>query len=111
MLVREKIERTTYQAGESRADVFLPNSSTLAQKASELRSEPREVPSIAPADPAKRPDASATAAEPKSPPAGNRRVRWALFALLPIAAVAGAYWYVTGGRRLVAQHPLCEAAR
>ena len=72
MLVREKIDRTNYQAGESRADVFLPNSSTLAQKASELRSEPREVPSIAPADPAKRPDASATAAEPKSPPAGNR---------------------------------------
>jgi len=25
------------------------------------------------------------------------RLRWALFALLPIALIAGAYWYVTGG--------------
>jgi membrane fusion protein, multidrug efflux system len=109
MLVREKIDRIDNQAGESRADVFLPNSSTLAQKASELRSEPREVPSIAPADPAKRPDASAIAAEPKSPPAGNRRVRWALFALLPIAAVAGAYWYVTGGRLMSTDDAYVEA--
>jgi membrane fusion protein (multidrug efflux system) len=33
---------------------------------------------------------------PKSPP--RRRVRWALFALLPFALIAGGYWYVTGGQ-------------
>ncbi len=109
MLVREKIDRPDDQAGESRADVSLPNGSTLAQKASELRSEPREVPSIVPTGPAKRPDASATAAAPKSPPAGNRRVRWALFALLPIAAIAGAYWYVTGGRIMSTDDAYVEA--
>jgi membrane fusion protein, multidrug efflux system len=33
---------------------------------------------------------------PQSPP--RRRVRWALFALLPLALIAGGYWYVTGGQ-------------
>jgi len=28
----------------------------------------------------------------------RRSVRWALFALLPLALIAGAYWYVTGGQ-------------
>jgi membrane fusion protein (multidrug efflux system) len=27
----------------------------------------------------------------------RKRLRWVLFALLPIALIAGAYWYVTGG--------------
>jgi membrane fusion protein (multidrug efflux system) len=98
MLVRERIDRTNNQVDESRADVFSANSSTLAHRASELRSEPREPPSITPIGPAKRPDATATAADHKPPPARNQRVRWALFALLPIAAAAGAYWYVAGGQ-------------
>jgi membrane fusion protein, multidrug efflux system len=33
---------------------------------------------------------------PQSPP--RRRVRWALFALLPLALIAGGYWYVAGGQ-------------
>jgi membrane fusion protein, multidrug efflux system len=28
----------------------------------------------------------------------RRLVRWALFALLPLASIGGAYWYVTGGQ-------------
>jgi membrane fusion protein, multidrug efflux system len=32
----------------------------------------------------------------QSPP--RRRVRWALFALLPLALITGGYWYVTGGQ-------------
>jgi membrane fusion protein (multidrug efflux system) len=63
-----------------------------------LRSEPREPPSITPADPAKRPDAIAAAGDHKLPPARSQRVRSALFALLPIAAAAGACWYVAGGQ-------------
>jgi membrane fusion protein, multidrug efflux system len=98
MLTAEKIDRTNSRADELRADVSSSNSSPLAHKISELRAEPRELPAIAPADPAKRPEAAATAGEQKSPSARNRRVRRALFALLPIAAVAGAYWYVTGGQ-------------
>jgi membrane fusion protein (multidrug efflux system) len=34
--------------------------------------------------------------EPQTP--RRRWLRWALFALLPLALIAGAYWYVTGGR-------------
>jgi membrane fusion protein, multidrug efflux system len=35
---------------------------------------------------------------PQSP--RRRRVRWALFALLPLALIAGGYWYVTGGQMM-----------
>jgi membrane fusion protein (multidrug efflux system) len=98
MLTAEKIDRTSHQADELRADVSSSNSSTAVHKVSELRAEPREVPRGAPADPAKRSEAVAAAGDHKSPPARNQRVRRALFALLPIAALAGAYWYVTGGR-------------
>ena len=97
MLTSEKIDRTNNRADELRAGVSSPNSSSIAHKVSELRSEPRELPSIRPVDPAKRPDAVATG-DQKSPPARIQRVRWTLFALLPIAAVAGAYWYATGGK-------------
>jgi membrane fusion protein (multidrug efflux system) len=31
-------------------------------------------------------------------PPRQRRVRWALFALLPFALIGGAYWYITGGQ-------------
>ena len=33
--------------------------------------------------------------------------RWALFALLPIALLAGAYWYVTGGQIMSTDDCLC----
>jgi len=95
MLTAEKIDRTGVRADGLRADVSLSNSSPLAHKVSELRSEPREMPSV---DPAKQPDVAATPRDRKSPPARNERVRRALFGLLPIATLAGAYWYVTGGQ-------------
>ena len=40
------------------------------------------------------------ASKPEKAPQSPRRrwVRWALFALLPFALAAGAYWYVTGGQ-------------
>jgi membrane fusion protein, multidrug efflux system len=97
MLTAEKIDRTNNRAGELRAGVSSSNSLSFAQKVSELRSEPRELPSIIPVDPAKLPAAVATG-DQKSPPARNQRIRRTLFALLPIAAVMGAYWYTTGGQ-------------
>jgi hypothetical protein len=69
MLVREKIDHIDDQADELRADVPSPNSSTVAHKVSELRSERREPPSVTPIDPAKRPDPVATAEDHKSSPA------------------------------------------
>jgi membrane fusion protein (multidrug efflux system) len=55
------------------------------------RSEP---PRVEPRPPVER------SAEPEPPPpAGRRRwLRWTLFALLPLALIGGAYWYVTGGQ-------------
>jgi membrane fusion protein, multidrug efflux system len=48
---------------------------------------PSDIPAERPAAPAKTPQSPA-----------RRRVRWALFALLPLALIAGGYWYVTGGQ-------------
>jgi membrane fusion protein (multidrug efflux system) len=48
--------------------------------------------------PANPPAANPAAGDNVLRPAHNRRIRWALFALLPIAAAVGADWYVTGGQ-------------
>src|ERR1700730_1998691 len=47
-----------------------------------------------------RPAAIAAAPTPEKASRSPRRrwVRWALFALLPLVLIAGAYWYVTGGQ-------------
>ena len=66
-------------------------------------------PPLAPIDPAQRSDAPTVAGDQASRPARKQRVRWALFALLPIAAVAGAYWYVTGGRFMSTDDAYVEA--
>ena len=49
--------------------------------------------------------------EPKKPPQSARRrwPRWALFALLPLALLAGGYWYVTGGRVMSTDDAFVEA--
>jgi membrane fusion protein (multidrug efflux system) len=50
-------------------------------------------------------------AEPKKAPRSLRRrsVRWALFALLPVALIAGGYWYVTGGQVMTTDDAYVEA--
>jgi len=108
MLTLEKTDRPNDQADELRPDAHSADSAATARKISELRPErrespsitpvDRESPSIAPGDSAKRTDATATTGKDASPPARNQRLRRALFALLPIALAAGAYWYVAGGR-------------
>jgi membrane fusion protein (multidrug efflux system) len=64
--------------------------------------QPQRLPREQPEQPAReqpvRPIKKASKSE-KAPQSARRRwVRWALFALLPFALAAGAYWYVTGGQ-------------
>ena len=49
--------------------------------------------------------------EPEKAPRTPRRrlVRWVLFALLPLALIAGGYWYVAGGRVMSTDNAYVEA--
>jgi membrane fusion protein, multidrug efflux system len=51
------------------------------------------------------------AAEPEKAPQSPRRrwLRWALFALLPLALIASGYWYVSGGRVMSTDDAYVEA--
>jgi hypothetical protein len=106
MLKAEQIERSDDQPAQLRSDVLPQGKSTTARKASELRTVPRESPPIAPAQ---RSDVTTVAGDQGSRPARKQRIRWALFALLPIAAAAGAYWYVIGGRIMSTDDAYVEA--
>ncbi len=108
MLTREQIDRSDDQSDDLRSEVR-PSNNSPAHQASELRTKPREVPRIAPVAPVQRSDAIAVAGDQGSRPTRNQRIRWALFALLPIAAVAGAYWYVTGGQIMSTDDAYVEA--
>jgi membrane fusion protein, multidrug efflux system len=75
------------------------------------------------ADPGEAPATRRGAAQERSDPPGERLsqpekapktprrrwVRWALFALLPLALIAGGYWYVTGGRVVSTDNAYVEA--
>jgi membrane fusion protein, multidrug efflux system len=74
-----------------------------------LRTDRRELPTITPASPARHADAISAAADRGAHPARNQRLRWSLFALLPIALAAGAYWYVTGGQIMSTDDAYVEA--
>jgi membrane fusion protein (multidrug efflux system) len=92
-----------------------------AQRPAFRRDAPPEHPPVAPAlapEPAITPLPSgvpaevASAEKPPEPPRGTSRkrlVRWALFALLPLALIAGGYWYVTGGRVMSTDDAYVEA--
>src|SRR5258708_5111313 len=70
---------------------------------------PRKQPQRPPRDQPERPIERSS--EPKKPPQSARRrwPRWALFALLPLALIAGGYWYVTGGRVMSTDNAYVEA--
>ena len=64
-----------------------------------LRPETAEAPARRRDAPREKPERLAEAAPDRAARSPRRRsVRWALFALLPLALIAGAYWYVTGGQ-------------
>ena len=69
------------------------------------RKQPQRPPRERPERPIER------SSEPKKPPQSARRrwPRWALFALLPLALIAGGYWYVTGGRVMSTDNAYVEA--
>src|ERR1700678_3015687 len=60
---------------------------------------PGEVPSVPENHPPAAPEGT-PAPEATSRSRRGRLVRWGLFALLPFALIAGAYWYVTGGQMM-----------
>jgi membrane fusion protein (multidrug efflux system) len=70
---------------------------------------PRKQPQRPPREQPERPIERSS--EPKKPPQSSRRrwPRWALFALLPLALIAGGYWYVTGGRVMSTDNAYVEA--
>ena len=76
------------------------------KKPSDAPAQRRTAPDETPSDtPAERP------AAPKKTPQSRarRRVRWALFALLPLALIAGGYWYVAGGQVMSMDDAYVEA--
>jgi membrane fusion protein, multidrug efflux system len=73
------------------------------------RPDVADAPAARPGAPQTR--AAALPATPEKAPRSSRRpwVRWALFALLPLALIAGAYWYVTGGQVMSTDDAYVEA--
>src|SRR6266446_2015568 len=69
------------------------------------REQPQQPPREQPQRPIERPS------QPEKAPQTPRRhwVRSALFALLPLALIAGGYWYVTGGRVMSTDDAYVEA--
>jgi membrane fusion protein (multidrug efflux system) len=74
-----------------------------------LRRDAADAPAARPGAPQARAAALPTAPE-KAPRSSRRsRVRWALFALLPLALIAGGYSYVTGGQVMSTDDAYVEA--
>src|SRR6185312_15709623 len=78
---------------------------SLRPETAEAPATRRDAPRAQPERPAEVPSAPEKAA--RSP--RRRSVRWALFALLPLALVAGGYWYVTGGQVMSTDDAYVEA--
>src|ERR1700731_4260716 len=77
----------------------------LPKETAETPAARRDAPQMQP----ERPAAAAATPEKASPSPRRRWMRWALFALLPLALVAGAYWYVTGGQVMSTDDAYVEA--
>ena len=77
----------------------------LSKETAETPAARRDAPQQQPERPAAAPAAPRGAARPSR----RRWVRWALFALLPLVLIAGAYWYVTGGQVMSTDDAYVEA--
>jgi membrane fusion protein (multidrug efflux system) len=86
------------EATTSRSEAPQGRSDAPAERPIAPEKTPADVPTERPAAPAKTPQSPA-----------RRRVRWALFALLPLALIAGGYWYVTGGQVMSMDDAYVEA--
>ena len=95
--LRRLIQQRAADATRRRAALWLK----LSANPSPLRDEAPETPRppIAPVAPADKRPSTRTAATDKVRQLRRReRIRWVLFALLPLALIVGGYWYVTGGQ-------------
>src|SRR5882757_2623691 len=83
--------------------------SDTAEMPAARRDAPREQPEQPPREQPEQPIERSS--KPEKAPQSPRRpwLRWALFALLPLALIAGAYWYVTGGRVMSTDNAYVEA--
>src|ERR1700728_3234413 len=80
-----------------RATMAEPVRKTVSPIRDEIAEAPRTAP-VAPVAPVEERGKDRSKAADKGRKGSRRkRLRWVLFALLPIALIAGAYWYVTGG--------------
>jgi membrane fusion protein (multidrug efflux system) len=105
MLKAEQIERFDDQSTPGGP----PSRPSASYGAAELRTdrhEPLSIPSISPAKP---PEAIAAVGDVGSSAGRKRQLRWGLFAALPVALLAGAYWYVTGGAVMSTDDAYVEA--
>ena len=103
-LASEKTDSTNHPLEKLRADATSPDDPAVPDEARQLRSR-----RLAPVETAKQSGAAKGEALKASRPARSQRLRWTLFALLPIAAAAGAYWYVTGGQIMSTDDAYVEA--
>src|SRR5882672_2334636 len=94
----------------------MPADATIVSMRSDTAETPaarREVPREQPEQPPREQPEQAieTSSEPEKAPRPPRRpwLRWALFALLPLALLGGGYWYVTGGRVMSTDNAYVEA--
>jgi membrane fusion protein (multidrug efflux system) len=83
------------------AKLALPPQETAEMPPAARRDAPQKQP--------ERPAAMSTAFEKASRAPRRQWVRWALFALLPPALIAGAYWYVSGGQVMSTDNAYVEA--
>src|SRR5258705_6682236 len=70
--------------------------SDKAEAPAARRGAPREEPEQPPREQPER--LIERSSEPQKAPRSRRWLRWVSFAVLPLALIAGGYWYVTGGR-------------
>jgi membrane fusion protein (multidrug efflux system) len=110
MLKAEQIESSRDQAEQLPADTPQRKRLPVESESVEQRSEPGDAPVKTPAEPMKQPDPKPAANQNSAAPR-HQLVRWGLFALLPIALAAGAYWYVTGGQVMSTDDAYVEADR
>jgi membrane fusion protein, multidrug efflux system len=108
MLKAEHIECPNDQSASYTSDAPLHDRSPGIRVA-EVREDRRETPSIAPAPAVNRPKPIATVVDRWSRSTGKQRIRWIMFALLPVALLAGAYAYVTGGQVMTTDDAYVEA--
>jgi membrane fusion protein (multidrug efflux system) len=83
----------------------------LPKENAETPAARRDAPQKQPERPAATPAAPEAPSAPEKASRSPRRrwLRWALFALLPLALIAGAYWYVSGGQVMSTDDAYVEA--